>query len=258
MLYLVVQQAKVRGEPRLNRTYQNVAVILFFTMLLSGCLYPEEELAKNQVPNEDQLEMVQSAVEQYQETSGGLVPIRTKDSDTPIFEKYLVDFSKLKEVSILTEIPGNAFENGGVYQYTIIRPEKKPRVKLIDLRITEAIRSVNLKLDIYRNEHLYPPFSREVAEGVYMIDYKKLGLDSSPTVVSPYSQEQLPIVMDTDGKLYVDYRIDLAKALQKYKHDYKPGDDIRYILADNTPFVPAYSLPYTIRNGEPIFLQENK
>ncbi len=59
--------------------------------------------------------------------------------------------------------------------------------------------------------------------------------------------------MDTKGNLYVDYRIDLNHALEEYKHDYQKGDDIRYLLAENTPFVPAYSLPYTIQDGEPVF-----
>src|SRR5690625_1399094 len=105
--------------------------MMIISLLLSGCLYPESELAKNQTPNEDQLQMVQSAVEQYKESTGGLVPIQTKPSDTPIFQKYLVDFTVLKENNIITEIPGNAFENGGVYQYTLITPDEDPQVKLI-------------------------------------------------------------------------------------------------------------------------------
>nr|WP_034679006.1 hypothetical protein [Virgibacillus salarius] len=233
-------------------------IVLVVTILLTGCLYPQNQLSKNQAPNQDQLETVQSAVDQFKEKTQGLVPIRTKGSDTPIFEKYLVDFSKLKEENILTEIPGNAYENGGIYQYTLITPDNNPRVKLIDLQVTEAIRSINVKLDIYRNEHIYPPFGEEIEEGVYSIDYEKLGLDKSPTVVSPYSNQHIPIIMDVEGNLYVDYRIDLNNALNKYEHGFKPGDDIRYILADNTPFVPVYSFPYTIKNGEPVFQLENK
>jgi hypothetical protein len=235
--------------------------ILVFTMVcilavLSGCLYPQGDLAKNQPPNEAQLDMVQSAVEQYREMKQGLVPIKTKDNDTPLFQKYLVDFSLLKENNILQEIPGTAYENGGLYQYTLITPEDDPRVKLIDLRITEQIRSVNVKLDIYRNEHIYPPFKQEIEEGIFTIDYEKLGFEKPPHVVSPYSQENLPIIMDVDGNLYVDYRIDLLNALEDHEHTYQEGDDIRFLLAENTPFVPAYSLPYTVRSGEPVFMND--
>ncbi|UJL48100.1 hypothetical protein KFZ58_09740 [Virgibacillus sp. NKC19-16] len=234
-------------------TYIRIFSSLLLVMLLSGCLAPESELAKNQSPNEQQLEQVQHAVETYQEETQGLLPIKTKPDDTPIFQKYLIDFTALKDSNALSEIPGTAYENGGVYQYTLITPEENPRVKLIDLQMTEAIRSVNVQLDIYRNENIYPPFGEEIAEDIYTIDYQKLGFESPPSVESPYSNENLPIVMDVEGKLHVDYRIDLKNALNEYQHDYKEGDDIRNILAENTPFVPAYSIPYTIKDGDPVF-----
>ena len=145
---------------------------LILIMLLSGCLYPQNKLEKNQSPNETQLELVQSAVDQYREAQQGLVPIKTKGSDTPIFQKYLIDFTILKENNLIDQIPGNAYENGGVYQYTLLTPDDNPRVKLIDLRITEEIRRINVQLDIYRNKHLYPPFGKEVADGVFTIDHK--------------------------------------------------------------------------------------
>jgi len=222
-------------------------------VILTGCLYPKSEMIKNQTPNEDQLESVQIAVDKYVDENDGLVPIKTKASDTPIFEKYIIDFNELKDNHFLTDIPGNAFENGGIYQYALITPEENPRVKLIDLQLTEEMRRVNIQLDNYRSKNLYPPFGKEISKGIYDINYKKLGFESKPYVVSPYSNENLPIVMDTGGKLYIDYRIDLQKALTEFEHDYKEGEDIRNIIADHTPFVPVYSLPYTIQNNEPTF-----
>lgn len=222
-------------------------------IFLTGCLYPQHELQQNQTPNEDQLELVQTAIDHYIEEFSGLVPIKTKSSDTPIFEKYIIDFSILKDHNFITDIPGNAFENGGIYQYTLITPDEDPRVKLIDLRLTEEIRKVNIKLDTYRSKNIYPPFGKEITKGVYDINYKKLGFKNKPYVVSPYSNENLPIVMDADGKIYIDYLIDLHKALKEFDHNYEEGEDIRYIIAENTPFVPVYSLPYTIQNNEPVF-----
>src|SRR5699024_3350387 len=122
-------------------------VMVVVTLLLSGCLYPNNELEKNQSPNEDQLELVQNKVEAYQDQTDGLVPIQTKEEDAPEFQKYLIDFPALKEKHLLTETPGNAYENGGIYQYVLITPEDNPRVKLIDLRVTEAIREVRVELD---------------------------------------------------------------------------------------------------------------
>ena len=230
--------------------------LIVMSLFLTGCLYPDSELEKNQIPYEDQLEAVQTAVDNFAESKNGIVPIRTKPNDTPIFEKYLIDFTPLTEGAFLSEIPGNAFEEGGVYQYVLITPEENPRVRLIDLRITEAIRGVNLRLQTYRNEHLYPPFGEPLTENLYTIDYEKLGLESLPTVQSPYSNNNLPIIMDVDGNLYVDYRIDLNNAIQEYDHNYEEGEDIRFLLAENTPFVPAYSVEYTIKNNEPVFMEK--
>lgn len=236
-------------------TYIKMAGMFISLFLLSGCLYPQSELEENQVPHATQLETVQTAVDTYKEEQNGLVPIKTKTNDTPIFEKYLVDFSLLKETNILTELPGNAYEKGGFYQYAILDPENESQVKLIDLRITEEIRRVNVQLDLYRNEHTYPPYGEKIGDDVYTLDYEKLGFETPPSVKSPYSEHNLPIIMNTDGELFVDFRIDLNDALKEYKHDYETGDDIRFILAENTPFLPAYSYPTTIKDDEPVFLE---
>lgn len=229
-------------------------VIITSMFLLTGCLYPKEELAKNQIPNESQLEMVQNAVDQYVEMTDGLVPIKTKPSDVDIYEKYLIDFTILKENNLISEIPGTAYENGGAYQYIILDPENNPRVKLIDLRISDKLRELYTKLDIYRSEHLYPPFGEQIEKGIYKLNYEKLGYKSEPHVVSPFTKNNLPFVMNTDGELFVDYRIDLQQALDEFDHSFEEGDDIRSILEDNYHFVPVYSLPYTIKDGEPVFL----
>ncbi|SDJ67320.1 hypothetical protein [Sediminibacillus albus] len=236
----------------------NIALMLsVMTLILSGCLYPNEQLSKNRVPNEVQLQTIQHAVNQYRESKQGLLPIKTKPSDTPIFQKYLLDFTALKQEGFITSIPGTAFENGGVYQYTLIYPEEDPQVKLIDLRIAQEVRTVQRQIDLYRDENLYPPFGEQLSEGVYKINYEKIGIDTPPRIPSPYSQSNLSLVMDTNGQVYVDYGPDLYEALNKYEHQYTEGDDIRFILPDNTPFVPAYSLPYTVQNGEPVITIDN-
>lgn len=235
-------------------TYIKLTFFLFILLFLTGCLYPQNEHAQNRIPHEDQLEMMQSAIERYSETTNGLMPIKTSAAGTPLYEKHLIDFGALMEKRALSTIPGNAFENGGSYQYVIMTPEDNPRVKLIDLRTAEVLRKVNVKLDIYRSKKTYPPFGKEVEKGIFYIDYKKIGFKNDQYVVSPFSQENLPLLMDIEGKLYIDYRIDLKRALEEYKHDFVEGDDIRSMLADNAPFVPAYSLPYTISKGDPVFL----
>lgn len=237
----------------MKHTYYKTMFILLITLFLTGCLYPKGELAENKIPYEDQLELVQAAMEAYQESTNGLLPIKTKPAETPIFEKHLIDFDMMKERNLISSIPGNSFEKGGIYQYSIITPEEDPQVKLIDLQITEELRKIHIRIDAYRNKNLYPPFGEMIQHGVYLINYEKLGLDRQPHIVSPYSQTNLPIVMDVNGDVFVDYRIDLNNALKEYEHEYKEGDDIRYLLTDHYPFAPAYSLPYTIEDGEPVF-----
>ena len=68
-------------------------------------------------------------------------------------------------------------------------------------------------------------------------------------MTSPYSGKGLPFVINEKGEIYVDYRIDLYEALKKMKGNLR-REDIRNILSKDSPFVPAYSLPYTVKNGE--------
>lgn len=236
--------------------YTYLLAMPFIFLLLSGCMYPQSERSENQIPNEEQLAIVQQAVETYREEEGGLVPIQTKNSDTHIFEKYLIDFKQMLEKGYLSEIPGNSFEQGGIYQYTIIDPEEDLLVRLIDLQTTEKIRSVNVRLDVYRQEHTYPAYGEKITDQLYTVDYEKLGLDKEPTVKSPFSQADLPIIMDLNGNLYIDYSYDLNQALEENDNDYKEGDDIRYLLVENSPFVPAYSQPYTVKDGQAVFMEE--
>src|SRR5699024_6664247 len=101
-----------------------------------------------------------------------------------------------------------------------------------------------------------PPFGEQIAEGIFQLNYEKLGYKTEPHVTSPYTKNTLPFVMDEDGRLFIDYRVDLMHVLQEVEHDYESGDDIRKVLEDNYPFVPAYSLPYTIKEAEPVFMLE--
>ncbi|WP_281975470.1 hypothetical protein [Halobacillus litoralis] len=235
--------------------------LLLFSMpllaiLLSGCLYPQSELQKNKVPNQAQLEMVQNAVDNYQNQKNGLLPIKTKPQDTPIFQKYPVEFGKLKELNLIGELPGTSFENGGHYQYVIINVETDPTVKVLDLRATEEVRSLQVKVKFYTENNKYPPLGEFIAPGVYKLDHEELGMDAPPMVDSPYSDQRLPFFLDEQGKVYIDFRKDLYTYLRNQEHSYGTGEDIRYLLTDHTPFVPAYSKPYTVQDGEPIFMSE--
>ncbi len=234
-----------------------IILIMFMSIgVLSGCLYPEKERAGNRVPYEDQLASVQTAVDQYRKAENGLLPIKTRDMSTPIYRKYPIDFNKLIP-AYMQDAPGNSFESGGIYQYVLINVETEPEVKLIDLQIAEYIRELKVNLNLYRQKHGYPPYKEVLANGRYSLDYEKLGYSSPPKVPSPYSDSFLPLIVDNKGEVFVDYRIDLNRKLQSGDYDFKYGDDIRSILVEESPFVPAFSVPYTIKDGEPVFLTED-
>lgn len=92
---------------------------------------------------------------------------------------------------------------------------------------------------------------------MYQINFEKLGYKSEVTVKSPYSGAELPIFMTGDGEMHVDYSIDLGQLLKEDKPDVKPGDDIRQLLVEKYPVVPAYSVPYTVdENGEPTYMMD--
>lgn len=227
------------------------ALLMVLTVsLLTGCLYPQDQLQQNQLPYEDQIAAVQSAVEKYQSENSGILPIKTKDQDTPIYIKYPIEFNKLKG-PYLSEVPGNAYENGGVFQYVLIDVEEKPTVKIFDLRIAEKIREINIRI----RSAGYPPFKESIGDNVYTLDYSQIGYDEEPFVVSPYSKQNLPLLISGSGEIFVDYTNDLNIKLQEQEYNLEKGEDIRSILTEDSAFVPAYSIPYTINDkNEPVFM----
>ncbi|PLS02120.1 hypothetical protein [Neobacillus cucumis] len=227
--------------------------LIITAVLLSGCLYPKEELTQNQVPYNDQIKAVQSAVDDFQKDNGGILPIKTKEADTPIYQKYPIDFKKIAP-KYMSEPPGNAYESGGIFQYVLVDVETNPTVKLLDLRMAETIRDIKLRI----KTNGYPPYKEQLAKNVFSLDYSKLGLKKAPYIVSPFTNQNLSLVITGEAEVYVDYRPDLYQVLKKSGKELKPGEDIRSILVNDSMFVPAYSLPYTIetKTKEPIFLEE--
>jgi hypothetical protein len=235
----------------LNKKVQIAFVLFLLSLILTGCFYPNERRIENQVPSAEQVAMVQNAVNSYKEKTG-VLPIHTRDAETPLYEKYIVDFRELMNLRLLSSIPANSFEAGGTFRYVIINVETEPLVKLIDLRLAKTIGELQLRVNEYlKNDYL--PVDRIIDESYYLLDYKKLNLKSPPQVPSPYSQTYLPIIANRLGQLGVDYRIDLFQTLEKMGDvKLEEGGDIRYILMENSLFAPAYSFPYDVKNGEPV------
>lgn len=223
-------------------------LLLLLSLILGGCMYPKEELAHNQVAPQDQLNMVQSAVESYQKDTGGLLPLKDRDQTYEIYLKHPVDFGKLKP-KYLSQLPGSSFEMGGYYQYVMMDVDKNPKVMLVDLRTSDTLKNLRIRLETKSNELA---LGKKVGPNLYKINYKKYGLKQYPTVKSPYSGEALPIYINGGNEFKIDYSLDLGRALKTHK--VKQGEDIRYILYQDNPILPAYSVPYTVDDkNEPVF-----
>ncbi len=227
--------------------------LIICTSVLSGCLFPTDQRAENQVPYPDQLLSVQQAVNQFRQDHG-VLPIANRDMDTPIYQKYPIDFRKLVP-RYLQQPPGNSFENGGMFQYVLVNVEETAEVKLIDLSVMREIQQFQMRLNDYMRRHQFAPVDEMVAIGIFTIDYERLNYREAPRVRSRYFENYLPLLIDNKGNIIIDYKIDLNMALQQYEHDFSKGDDIRSLLVENSPFVPVFSIAYTIDdNGEPVYV----
>ncbi|QUR95527.1 hypothetical protein KFV07_06965 [Macrococcoides canis] len=230
------------------RVMRKSLLLLLLSLLLGGCMYPKEKLAHNQVAPQDQLNMVQSAVESYQKDTGGLLPLKDRDQTYEIYLKHPVDFGKLKP-KYLSQLPGSSFEMGGYYQYVMMDVDKNPKVMLVDLRTSDTLKNLRIRLETKSNELA---LGKKIGPNLYKINYKKYGLKQYPTVKSPYSGEALPIYINGGNEFKIDYSLDLGRALKTHK--VKQGEDIRYILYQDNPILPAYSVPYTVDDkNEPVF-----
>lgn len=235
-----------------RKSFKLIASLTVLSVLLSGCLYPDERKAENQVPSAFYLEATQKAIEQFQQDTG-VLPIVTKQMDTPIFEKYEIDFRKMIP-RYMPDAPGNAFEKGGVYKYVLIDVETKPTAKLLNLGAVSTVADVQSAVNRYRGYYNKLPIKDDLGNGYYSIDHEELGVKTWQ-VPSTVGQNFLPLVMNANGEVGIDYASDIAQLLREKKVDVPKNTDPRYVFARESMFVPAKSFPYELVNGEPRLLK---
>lgn len=235
-----------------RKSFKLIASLTVLSVLLPGCLYPDERKAENQVPSAFYLEATQKAIEQFQQDTG-VLPIVTKQMDTPIFEKYEIDFRKMIP-RYMPDAPGNAFEKGGVYKYVLIDVETKPTAKLLNLGAVSTVADVQSAVNRYRGYYNKLPIKDDLGNGYYSIDHEELGVKTWQ-VPSTVGQNFLPLVMNANGEVGIDYASDIAQLLREKKVDVPKNTDPRYVFARESMFVPAKSFPYELVNGEPRLLK---
>lgn len=236
-----------------RKTLRLVGSLTLLSVIITGCLYPDERRAENQVPSTFFLVATQKAVEQFQQETS-VLPIVTKPLETPIFEKYEIDFRKMIP-KYMPDVPGNSFEKGGVYKYVLVDVETKPAVKLINLGAVSTVADVQSAVDRYRGYFQKLPVKADLGNGYFSIDVDEIGVKvwQVPSTVGNYL---LPLVMNADGQVGIDYAADIATMLRNNSKATVPKNtDPRYVLARESMFVPAKSFPYEMVDGEPKLLK---
>jgi hypothetical protein len=237
-------------KKRAIQTFQ-IMLVGFIVFLLSGCLYPDDMRKENQVAAKEYIFLVQKAIDDYREDTG-VLPIKNSTQETPIYEKYAIDFKKLKARGYLSQIPVNAFENGGTYYYVLVNVEEHAEVKLMDLISLQKAGDLQRLVDSYRNNH-----GGEIAKGMpmaphyYTVDFEKIGKPTEQ-IKSVYSNAYLGFLIDDSGTIVIDYGPEIRKAINK--RGSLPTDkttDLREYLVEGSPFVPVRSAPYYWIDGEP-------
>lgn len=227
-------------------------VLACMTALLSGCLYPKDQMGQFQKPPKDAILNVQTVVDQYQKDTG-LLPIENSDENTPVYEKFKIDFAKLQRSNYLSSIPESAYEKGGSYYYLVIDEEKDPTVKLMNLVLYQKVNDLEAAVKAYSDSHggklpagqqLYPSFAA--------IDFDVLDA-KEPELRSVFTGSVLTMMMDPSGHVYLDYGPDIMQQLSRLGAGSKPAADadLRTLLVEGSDFVPVKSTVYRLVNGDP-------
>ncbi|MWC28456.1 hypothetical protein [Paenibacillus sp. MMS18-CY102] len=229
-----------------------LAVTLLVIMVsVTGCMYPKDRLVENQMPAKDAILNTQTVVNQYYKDTG-LLPMLTADVSVPKYEKYRLDFDKLKSKRYISDMPASSFEGGGQYYYLIINEETTRDIKLMDIAVVQQVMDLQRQVDTYYDSDakMVSLNAEEAYHGYHRIDFKLLGI-KDPKIVSMYSGRAISPMIDDRGLVYLDYGLDIAQAIQKSGKMPKADSDLREVLVASSDLVPVKSPVYKWVNGEP-------
>ncbi|WP_342192801.1 DUF3939 domain-containing protein [Paenibacillus uliginis] len=226
-------------------------VFMLMTMLMTGCMYSDKNEQERQVSYRESVKRVQSAVDDfYKEQS--ILPILTAGEEVPRYEKYRVDFEKLKNMGYMDEIPSTAFEKGGSGYFLIINEEKEPTVKVMDLNIAQKVNDIQMSVNRFKTANNGKlPAGAELYPGFTTVDLLKTDVKNMK-LKSIYSGQEVTFMMDSKGTVYVDYAFDIMQAIQKEDAEPKVDEDLRVYLEQASYYVPVKSVPYFWKDKQPV------
>ncbi|OPA81431.1 hypothetical protein BVG16_03730 [Paenibacillus selenitireducens] len=242
----------MRLQHKSTRVGAAAAILMLLASLTTGCMYPKELRGENQLSYRETTLLVQNAVESYQKDNG-ILPIITSPQSTPMYEKYRINFEPLIDGKYLSAIPSTAYEKGGTGYFMIIHEETKPAVKVMDLTTFQQVNDVQKLVDTYKSAHAGElPAGEQAYPDFYDINGDLLN-SKVPTLKSVYSGEEIPFMMDKQGKVFVDYATDIMVAIQKSgKEPQGQNIDLRDLLVEASYYVPVKSTTYHWVNQQPV------
>uniref|UniRef100_A0A4Y8QAF8 DUF3939 domain-containing protein n=2 Tax=Paenibacillus athensensis TaxID=1967502 RepID=A0A4Y8QAF8_9BACL len=239
----------------MNRGLRAGVLALALLLVLSGCAYPQEMRQENKINPAEFITVVQQAIDQYHEKHD-VLPIKNSDMNTPLYEKYVIDFGKLQRANLLSSVPANAFEKGGIFMYVLVNPETKPEVRLMDLSAYQSAGDVEKLAADYQAKHGGQlPLGFQAAPGFYYVDFEKLGT-KAPEIKSDYNRQNTYsyLIQEKTGVVMLDYGPDLMKVIEAkgLQNALEPGRDLRELLVADSLFVPTRSFAYHWKDGAPV------
>lgn len=238
----------------MSMKYGSTSILLgAVILLLSGCFFPSDRRAENQVAPHEYITVVQNGIDLYRQKKG-ILPIKNSSMETPIYEKYQIDFKRMRNEGVLSLIPPNAFEKGGTNLYVLVDVETSPQVKLLDLpsyqQLGEIQKSV-YQFSAQNNGKL--PLGEQVDGRFYHLDFKLMSM-REPEIRSPYTPGQhLPVIIHESGIVALDYAAEIMRAMQnEIGKTIDAEQDLREILVAKSYFVPIQSFPYYWSEDRPV------
>jgi len=230
--------------------WRAAAVVLLLSAVLTGCLYPKEQLAQNRMPPRDAVRIVQAAVEEYRRDTG-LLPIRNADADTPRYEKFVVDLARLLRTGYLSDLPAAAFEKGGNYYFLVLDEETEPTVRLLNIAVLQKLNDLEKRVKEYAASHGGAlPAGEELYPSFRLLDFDKLG-GRKPDIRSVFSGQPIHVLVHESGEVFADYAADIRRLVEGKGTAPAPDEDLRELLVSETLFVPVKSPVYHWIDGDP-------
>lgn len=241
----------------MQRTWLRAIAATLMIIVLSACMYPQGQRQDNQTSPRESIARVQSAVDEYYRDDG-MLPIKNFDTNTPLYERYVIDFERLLERQYLSSIPAEAFENGGRYYFVLVDVEHQPAVKLVDLVVVQSVGRLENDVAEYERTTGQLPLGERVNGDWHRLDLSALGMERSP-VTSVFSGMEADILLHRTGRVAVDYATDLMMLIQREELTNFDADlDLRELLVEHSYYVPVKSGRYSWQDDRPVIVDSEE